>query len=649
MQQTQENGLIPSLITFVRDNKYAVSVTSFFMILAYGYFITNWAISIDSEIYATSLSALLKTALSQTRLPLVGLLVNYHLLPFWNDFGSVCLIFLSSLILATAIYKNFTIDKSNSNTNFLIFLLTFNVSPLYTFYLRFTVYNLTVSTGILISSILFFLLTNALGKNRFLTIYEYLIGSILLTIAISCYEIFVIYYICLALFFTIIHSIKLDDLSFKSLFRIGAPYALVLLISLIFWICIRYIIAHVFIQSGYTDNFVLYGNLPLRNIFAILCNYFRAFIRYPFNFFFVLSGCAAFLLALGMIHRYQRRCTGILLPLLSLYLSPFLLVFAFGNGMPFRTMQPLILVMSLIWFLIITNISNNFSRKCVLIFIIICTLFNAQFINRIFYGDSLRFMYDKNFGNQIYAQVLNVTGNSIKTKPLVIIGKHSHHENALILKSNQDTIGFSFFEWPGNPPFNPEKSEKSSFDRIHYFMSWLGNDYIQPTYVQYKKALERSFNMESYPGKGSIFEYPDMIVLKLSSPHIWPYIEPLDINFEKLNKIDNSLVNSSIGTSLSNKQINSSGWAFFKTLDNENNSIFLKLDNGKNTYYLPTNFSTRAELVSNYKDAKNIINSGYYISLNETTFKPGIYNISLILMNRDSYSEIPDEKTIRIK
>jgi hypothetical protein len=187
-------------------------------------------------------------------------------------------------------------------------------------------------------------------------------------------------------------------------------------------------------------------------------------------------------------------------------ISSFSLVFLFGSAMPLRTMQAIPLFIAGVWLIIYRKVDSKRYKKIIFCIVIVMSYINIQYITRITYGDNMRLEYDKNFANQIYNHITVSTGDAINKKPLVIIGKHSYVNKPFIIKSDYDTIGYSFFEWDAGNPV-----------RIHKFMSWLGYEYIYPSNLVQESALEQSFRMPNYPAKGSLRETESYIILKLSS------------------------------------------------------------------------------------------------------------------------------------
>lgn len=644
----QNDSLIGNVLVFIRENKYAVFGSLFFLFIAYTYFITHWSISIDSEIFSYPDNSYWDAVLSQARFPLIYLLLNQYVMPFWNDFFSVAFIYIASLIMATTINNNLQLrnETLSKNLTFLIFLLVFNISPIYTFFLSFTIYDLIVSSGILISAILFYNLTNAIKKEHASIIKDYFLNIFLLTFAITCYEIFVVYYICLALFFVIIHVAQKESISLRFVLKYSVFYIIILMSSLMVFTVIKYIIAKTIPQSGYLDDFIQYGKIPLYNIVVNLIVFFKKISSYGFNYFFGITFFAGIALIILIVCKYKHRSPWLVVLLIMFYISPFLLVLISGSGLPFRTLQPLVLVASLIWFLLAINLNNEFLLKCLALFIICCSLLNAQYINRIFYGDNMRLKYDINFANQIYSRVLNTVGTSIKNKPLVIIGKHPSPKKSFIIKSDLDTIGISFFDWAGNPPYNPHRQGVSAFDRIYFFMSWLGNDYIRPTYEQYNKALKISMKMKSYPDQNSVIELSDMIILKLSAPYIWGNLGPINFDLSGYKKIDDKIINYKFNTQKSGKQIVFSGnYSFKNNQDNVDNYILVKFVSDSNVYYFLTNISEDSTSSTNKAD---ILNDYFWGATGQDEFKKDEYKISLIFINRENYSEIITDTTIEL-
>ncbi len=633
-------SLVNKLKQFCLENTTLIFVLVFFSVLGYGYFITNWSISSDSEVltfqdfFIISMQWIVQ---GRFLIPILNFLDNFHIIPFWNDFISVCLLLLSFFIWMITIQHN----KRNSLYSQLVFGLLFVISPIYAFYLRITIYNISVSVGILFISLSLYYLVEYFNcvvnrKTKFLLSYIYLL------LAICIYQMFVVYYITALLFIVLANALGNDDYYSSSLKNIIIKLlygSAILFASLCMYKVISIVVYHFIPASGYPDSLIQWSKAA--DITAILYGlkaYFRTvLIEQKFNFFILFTLiCSMLYMCYLLIINYRN--IHIVLLMLLFVVSPFIMPLAFGYPMPLRTLQPVPLMVAGIWVLFCYGFNKQIISKIILSIVIICSFYNAQYINMLFYGDNMRLEYDKNFANQLYSYVISNTGDSIKSKPLIILGKHSYSDRPFILKSLYDTfLGYYFFELDvGNQA------------RLYYFMQWLGDDYIAPTNLEQESAVQLSFDMPNYPAKGSLKETESFIILKLSSSFIDDNQPPIKLDLRSYSKLSKESVASCLDNlDLKNNKLNYRGWAYIKQFDANKTNMFIKFVSEKNDYIFPVNPSDRIDVAEAFKDGINLKNAGFYGTLNNHMEK-GNYRVLLILINGEHYAEVNLGKSITI-
>jgi hypothetical protein len=495
------------IIWFIQNNIQTIIITLFFIIIAYGYFITHWAISIDSELHTFRSNFDAGFAqIGRGAGILLQWLLNYKVLPFWNDFFSIFSIFLSSLVWCVILSKHY-----KKSWAFLAFLLVYNISPIYAFFLRFTMGNMGVYLGVLLLSVLMYYLHKALENKRDnKKIYTGIF--FLLVFLISLYEIFVIYYITASLF--LIFMLTLENIqsegknSYQYTARLILHTVCILVTALIVYYLINQIVYHFLGKSEYTSNMFTWKKENYRQILSGLLT--GIWLRIAHIDFTVLIAFIFSPILLTILVKNFKKYK--ILPIFLLFfflLSPFLLSIILGSVLPLRTFQPLVFVAAIIWFLWFDQIKFKLIQQMFLFTVVVLTFFNAQYINRLFYGDTMRLQYDIRLANQIYDRIKSKVVLDLLKKPLLIAGNYSHPKQPFIIKS--ETIGASFFEWDGG-----------SAERMHRFMKWLGNEYIWASVHQYPLAIEQIKTMPSWPNEDCIAVTDEYILLKLSD-YLSPY------------------------------------------------------------------------------------------------------------------------------
>ncbi|MFA6304011.1 MAG: glucosyltransferase domain-containing protein [Legionella sp.] len=626
---------------YFQENKYQISLLLFFTLLAYGYYITHWAISIDSEIstfYETPFSYTLALSMGRFVLYLLTVLSNHHIIPFWNDFISVCFIFLSALIWNVSL-----LHINNNRQAAFIFSLIYIISPIYIFYLRYTTYNTIVSLGFFLMSLaayhfIYFLNSLEQGIKQKASFF---LCVIYVFIAISIYEMFANYWITSMLLITsvslVANNINNNQPYFKKSVKQISFGLLILFFSLLLYKIATVIFYHFIpLTSNYKDHYMGWGGFDLHTGYIILKNYFLTILfSLHFNFLIVFTLVSALVFCIYLLVKNIRNAFFILI-LFGFVISGFLLPIILGYTMPLRTMQTIPLMLAGMWFIIYAAINNWVIKRCIFIFIVLATLLNAQYITRICYGDNLRLQYDINYANRIYNFVLANTGNSVSYKPLVIIGHHDYANSPLIINGYKDTLGCSFFDCGGG-----------SINRINAFMAWLGNDYIFPTWEQQKSAINQTADMANFPDKESIKETKDLIIVKLSSFVTQFERDPIELNFNNYQIMKPEAVNYFLDISKkTNNQLFLLGWAFFKDKNASDTSMFIKLSSGKNNYIFPANQPMREDVANVFKNGSNIKLSGFNRTIDTSKLAAGEYQVSLILTNRKDLSEVKLQKLI---
>lgn len=602
---------------FTQRNLAGLGILLLFTVLAYGYFITHWAV--DSDSVSATFNSLSKTWISHGR-P-IDALYNYLslelVLPYFNDFISVCFIFISA-ILWLIIIEDCEIRLSKTLT--LIFACICIICPMYSFFLRFTLQNMFTEFSMLVSVLSAYHFSSFLKNKK----YFNLISSILLcSLALMSYQTYASYFITAVVFIILLRMIVNNDYTKLKIFKDLVSGALILIAALIIYKIACSIAFNISPPSDYTQQFMGWSNQTIMSVISNWQTYFYSLLTMNFNFFVLLT--IAFVLpCLFIINIFKKRFLLSIL-LLVFAMSPFALVFALGDAMPLRTLQAVPLMLAGIWLLLYQSCANKILKRIIVAIVIVSTFFNAQHINRLFYSDVMRLEYDKNFANRIYNHVLDKTGDSVESKPLVILGIHLYKYKPFIV--HYDSIGPSFFDT------NTGRSA-----RMHYFMSWLGDDYIMPTEAEVNDANVIADYMPSYPNNGYVKETKNLIVLKLSD-RVLMNPPAVNLNLKKYNQLPNSKIQSSIDSLESqNKNISISGWAYIKNKNAADTKTYIRVtDNGLHKTY-PVNVKQRPDIAKLQNNATNIQDSGWSIFLSNISIKKDS-KVDLILVNGSDYLE----------
>jgi hypothetical protein len=624
---------------FCRSHIKIIIINLAVMVLAYGYFITNWTLSIDGE--NSSFRANGNSWLSQGRIiaPLLSYLIHFRVIPYFNNLLAVSLILVSSLIWATLVSHKLKCESRP----LLVFLLLFNISPIYAFILQFTMCNVLVFIAMLFSTIAIYY-TNSIVENPHKP-SAYLAVIILLYLGISLYEMFAVYYISSIIFISIMNRLNtiksIACINYRAQKNLYLHAALLLLAALVLYKLLPVLVLSILkIQpSGYKEAYLHWGRQGALDNISNIKSYIVKILKLPFDFYLKISMMISLALITSFTLRYRARSFKLSLEIMAFLLSGFLLVFACGDGIPLRTMSNLPLFMagiSLILFLEIS--SRRVLSQWLMIALSCCVYLNSSYINELFYGDNMRLIYDSNFANRLYNAVIDQTGTALYKQPLAIVGKHSNPDKPFILKSPYDAIGYSFFEWDGG-----------NYIRIYQFMRWLGDDYIMPSPAQQDAAVLAAADMPDYPEPGSIRQAPDMIIVKLSASaqslaqtpitRDWSAYKAIDARHARMN-LDQLRVTQG--------QLALSGWAYIKNASAYGTHIYLHLFKPGADYLFASNSTRRADVAATLQDGSSLEDSGFTAMLDTRSWAPGAYQLSLIISDGTHYCEIATQRRVEI-
>lgn len=634
--------LFEDLQEFVTENTRQLIFMVFLTILAYGYFITNWSISIDSELASfkpLSTSSIVSLHQGRFALYILNLLTNHHIIPFWNDFISVVFIFSSALVWCVSL------RKINANYHgLIIFSLIYIISPIYAFYLRFTTYNISISVALLFNSIALYCFVHfliALEQNSRQKL-NFCLCTFLIFLTVSIYEVFATYWITSVLLISsywIVSKETTRNYSYlKKWFKQNSYGILCVLIALILnRICLQ-VINHFIDRSQYTNKFISWGKEDLVGISYNLYNYFKSMIfGQGYNFFITVTLISTIVFYVYLLKRSLRNLPMIFLLGIFVF-SAFLMCFVLGFAMPLRTLQSIPLMLAGTWLIIYVSVGNKIIQKGIYAIVLISTLLNAHYITRLFYGDNMRFQYDVNYANQLYGFVIGKVGDAINYKPLVIAGSHYYAVKPFIIKSSE-TIGFSFFE-----------CGVDCYKRIPVFMSWLGNDYIVPNKQQLLAGEMIANDMTDFPDKASIKETDELIILRLSQPLMAANKAAIKLDLDQFKLINSDLVPVSIDVFENTlDKIKFTGWTYYKMKNNEHTRKYIKLTSDKESYIYKANTMIRYDVAQAFNDGGNLKFAGFDITLDKKNLQPGSYRISLLVTNGTNLAKISTSKTFVVE
>ncbi|WPK12477.1 glucosyltransferase domain-containing protein [Lysinibacillus louembei] len=492
--------------------KNLIYPTIFLLVLCYGYEIINFTLSIDEE-KVNYRGDDYSPWFVQGRIG-IGIIkwaiLNATYIPYLTTVLAAVLMAISALIWVFIINK-LALDKLSS-VSMVIFIGMYLALPsVNASFFSFSTYNLEIALGMLIVPISIFYIIKSTG-NKQINIFW---ASAFLAVSLCLYQAFITVFIlgiiiCLSLllYFEQKENIK------KFIFNAIVTFSL----GLTFFYLTEKLFQFFWPSSGYVDNFIRWGNAPLKVIISDLYReMYQKFCNLNILDNILLFSLVTIVMILILILIHQRsineKCF-LLIIFLTLPILPFSLCIVTGNMMPYRTLLALPLFVGFVMFFLIHLLEKIVWVKHIFIIIVFLLLFvQIQSLNMIFYGDNVRYKMDENIGNSISEDILTNSKGDL-SKPVVFIGEYSHQLNPRIIKF--DTLGASFFEW-----------DNGNNVRIHNFLRILGYKFLEPS----AEMIEESINgikideIPNWPVEGSIIVNPNYIIVKLSNPSgSWYYV-----------------------------------------------------------------------------------------------------------------------------
>ena len=490
-------------LNFIRVIKIEFATLVCIAILGYGFFCTNFTLSLDEELFW----------MIKDGSPWVGYgrFGNYFLdkyltfdssvMPFVTDILAVSILFISSLLYAFSFYKE---NKSTEKRNFqyTIFGGLFLTFPFVNGdFMAISVYNLWVSIGYLLTALAVIISRGLKATNRK---NEIVLAAIFLTSAISIYQSFISVFIVM---FLLLEFQKNLSTTRRILIKDWINAVLIVAMATGIYLILNSLAQKLIIPAyGYLNMLIgwdkglgvveilLKTTQGIKDIYLGTYGSSGRILTISVAIFAIFVTTELFLLST------VRRKTIALCISILMFIGPFITVLALGNMLPARSLIGLPLLLGGIWLVLLTNLNSRTLKKVLTLMGAVLLFFQIQFLNALFYGDFLRYQGDVFMGRQIIQQIES-QGINYRKYPIVFLGSHKLDSTKLI--SNINSGGRSFFD------------DSSQAYRMTYFLRTLGFQVLIPSESDSKKA----FNLqpkEIWPQSGSIALEQNIIIIKLS-------------------------------------------------------------------------------------------------------------------------------------
>lgn len=493
---------------WVNENRHLIIYSVLVAVVAYGYELFNFSLSIDEE-YTSFADR--TTWLSYLRIGRWGtyllnqLFFSHSLLP-WFPFliGIICLA-LSAVLLTSLINGNFRAK--------ILFITVFVTTPVHAYYLTFNTAAPFFGFALLLMVISFLGLIRALDENNR---WLFFLSMPFFIFSLAIYQAFLAFFITLSVFHLLSTLINLPGVHYPQLIKRASYLLLFLVIALVFYQLTDFTFRFFYglntpENQEYLDHYRRWGKTPVNDIFNTLVETTRSFITGKnlqvtrFGMVLTFQLLVPILIMVFFIEKRTVLIKGMILALLiSLLFAPFSLMYLNGWHMPYRTMVALPLSMALVWWLLYTRVAA-WGKNILLALCFFLLMSNTIAITRLFHATYVSWQADRDMANRIYERICSLeSDDSGKTRAVVFVGIFERAANPLFAKS--EVFGASFFSWDRGSPY-----------RIQPFFNTIGiNDLrIIPSEKLIKTQRDTLEKIPVWPRKGSVCLIDTLVVVKL--------------------------------------------------------------------------------------------------------------------------------------
>lgn len=499
---------------YYSKNSMLIVASLLLAMIAYGYELFNFTLSIDDELYS------FRQASETTEYILLGrwgiyflnfLLSPQSLLPYFPT-----LITIVCLAVASFLFVN---SEKASTSAKLVFSILFITHPAHAHYMAFNIISLYVGLGMVMTVGSFLLFRRSAEGSRVLNRFT-MLAVILLALALSLYQAMLSFFVVLGVYHLATSCIN-REVRLREMIRQSVLLAIVIIAAYLLYkagdLATRYLVlgpASIG-KTDYLDNFVAWGTTPVRHVVRNLA-YITVDYLSGSSFYSGLSAKTLWLslpiMAYVVIRKSAKKREKLLMLMLAgmLVVAPFTVIYLNGAHLPVRTLFSLPLMIGMLYMLGYSHASSWLRKLLFLIAVVI--LINNTWVNtRLFYASYVSWQADRDMANRIIERIYELELPEDKQQiRTTFVGGYQHPDNILFIQS--DIFGTSFF---GIHYGNPE--------RIDALFKTAGiNELDVIPFERLDQLNEHVYRMPSWPAKGSVAFIDGIAVVKLS--------EPVDIN-----------------------------------------------------------------------------------------------------------------------
>lgn len=469
--------------------------TFFLSLVAYGFALSNYTLSVDNEIPILSDFALDMGRWGQNliRYHLFNGHLQYFTLILGLFFFSVSAVRLSKLFKFKNIYAYFFCG---------LFITIPQISYQVVFYMMSDIAGLGVLLSVISVEIF---IKNIENSSKIKLFFYLLLASLIIMFATSMYQILILFPVTIYVihFFQKLHN---EDFNQKKEIKNLFVFAGLILFSIVLYSISVKIICPPIKDSGYLLSFTSgNSNNMISMFFDIWINNLKGSFYYGEKLFIIVPLISVILLIRFFIEK--KYCILKLLVLFFLILSPFLVSLFISNGYhPPRiyVTTGIIFAFLIVFFIKSFNINKyNYITSTFISLIIIC---NIYFITNLFYTCNKIYLYDKRNSEKMYDLILKKYPNFETTEKVVYFYgffDFEYHQKFRLDKS--EIFGGSIFHW----------GEADNYRVNNFFKLSNIGDFNMINKEQYDSVKDSISNMAVWPNEESIKMINGVVIVKL--------------------------------------------------------------------------------------------------------------------------------------
>ncbi len=509
-----DNPIQKTIYSFFDNNREVLIISFLTGLIAYGYELFNFSLSIDEDIssFISASESVVYLTVGRWGVFLLNHIINPHsVLPYYPTFLTIISLALSATIVAGSIPL--------SRGSKIIFAMLYISHPIHANYIAFNTSGMYYAMGMVFTAISFVLFEKHIWKKKIKVVY-FLAPLFFFVLALSVYQALISFLLVLMFLSLLLHLLQ-GNVNGRQILRVVLYYLLLFVLAVavykIFDLFSRYIWLHgdEKYQSEYLDIFVGWGRQSIFATLSLLSSIVKAYFTGDEG----TTGISGFstimspLLAILFIISIYRNAKNIpwfaiqFIVMVLMMLSPFVVMFFLGHQLPPRALFPVALMVGIVWMLT-HHYAKPWLKTFILAGVFLLVLNNTYIITRLFYSQQLVMQADRDMANRIAERIflLDIEPESNGKIPVCFAGGSDYDSNLLYFKSG--LFGLSYFKNMYNNPV-----------RIQVLYRYIGvNDFAIKNCNNHPEISNAILQMPAWPMKGSVKQVEGIVVVKLSAP-----------------------------------------------------------------------------------------------------------------------------------